>query len=171
MVLPKVTRQRIYAAKGEALEITIPEGESCAKWRRYAIQAKRGGRRLGTIFVRDVEHRGKQRIATVELADQPVFMAKVSGDTPDPSQSIDPEAEKVPEDFQKKVTAESRERWAERRQAEHSEQVVGEQINRLGARFAKLQREAAKLGVDITPTIQGAITEAQRRIVSERRAA
>jgi hypothetical protein len=160
MVLPKVTRQRFYASRGEPLEITVPEGEQCAKWRRYGIQSKKGGGRLGTIFVDNLEHRGKQRIATVRITDQPEFMAKVSGSTPDPSQSIDPDAELVPQDFQKRITAESKGRFAE-----HREEAAAEEEDRRQERAVRQEmREALR---DLPPASRPYFLAGMKRAIQE----
>jgi hypothetical protein len=113
MILPKLTRQRLYAAKGQPIEITIPEGEQCGELKRYGLQSSRGGKRLATIFIQTLEHRGDLRVATAILTDQPEFMAPVSGSTPDASRSIDPDAEKVPAHYQKQIDTEARARFEE----------------------------------------------------------
>lgn len=75
--------------------------------------------------------------------------------------------EAVDDETLNRFSIENRARFA----LERSEQVDAEEARRLLNTLAKIQREAAKLGVKVAPDLQAAVEAARERIVEHRKAA
>jgi len=65
----------------------------------------------------------------------------------------------------------SREGWAEYREEERAQKVADEEMRRLGNKLRRLQKEALRYGVDLTPQFGEWIATARREIVKQRNVA
>lgn len=87
MKLPREARISIYEAKGRAVEVEIPPGETVRRWQTYALETRRRRRHLDAdapfavpmIFVEDHERRDGKLFARVRLVDYISYPARQQG--------------------------------------------------------------------------------------------
>lgn len=74
--------------------------------------------------------------------------------------------EAVPDDFQRELTKDAQDRARLRELVEHPERVTERDLQRKANKMRKLQAEAKRKGIDITPELDKAIDEIQGKLAA-----
>jgi hypothetical protein len=96
------------------------------------------------------------------------FAAMKTSEPDDPRRHPEPRIDKA---YQRVITKQANVRWTLYVNAERADEVAEQQGKQLARKLRKLQVEAAKYGVDITPRLVAMIQEAEAEIAEHRKAA
>jgi hypothetical protein len=97
------------------------------------------------------------------------FAALHTSEAQDPRRHPEPEA--VDEETQKVITLTSHARWAAYMETNRAQEVAEQQGKQLTRKLRRLQADAAKLGVDISPSLVAMIAAAEAELAEKRKAA
>lgn len=153
MIFDKVSRQRIYAAKGKALDVLWPAESEPRVGGKYSIQSssKAGEYQLRVLSFRRLPDRV---MATVKLEGDPVrLLAITTGYTEFTGRAMSEEPEAVTAEDQRRMTLEARLTHVERERVQHGEDAARHQARRVNVRLRDVMVRAARLGEDATPMI------------------
>jgi hypothetical protein len=175
LILPKLTRKRLYA--GKVTQFVWPaEAAPPQAGHTYKLETGRRdsrGRKVpaGHEFrILAVDERTDGYHVAAQLVGDPIRLLDRYGGgyTEFEGRALRDEPEAVSAEAQRKLTKMGRERDAERERRERAQQVAEQQAKQLTNKLRRLQTEAARYGVDLAPTLLAMIREAERKIAEKR---
>lgn len=187
--LTREERQRIAAGDYSAIVRPIWQTWKKGDWLTAAsnlviqigeTRTKRRGEVTDIVHVRDFRVRRPRRTpgmfeppetdsAGVPIPHDAAAIAKASEDgnyTASAALGVPEDDDAVPRDYQEQITKEAGERGRLREMVEHPERIVDQDQRRKQNKLRKLQAEARKKGIDITPELDGAIREIQAKLAA-----